>query len=184
VLRPGRERRVRADALDDDARIIRRKLTYRWTLEGADIEGVIEVRGDGARPALVASPAARAGVIAGTLRVTIVEGPDTASASATVVIEDGDDTGASDHGIPEPLFESDPRGGWRSRFDGRRWIVNDAHEDWIALRVESRTRLRYVLSLFAKDVVLRSYALPGSSEVLERMVEILSHAERNLKGAG
>ena len=184
VLRPGRERRVRAEALDEDERIIRRKLSYRWILDGTDSDAAIEIRGHGGRPALVASPAARAGVVAGTLRVAIEEDGIVVHAAAPVVVEDGDDAGGSDHGIPEPLFESDARGGWRSRFDGPRWIVNDAHEDWIALRVEPRTRLRYVLSLFAKDVVLRSYALPGSSEVLERMVEILAHAERNLRGAG
>ncbi len=184
VLRPGRERRVRADALDDDGRAIRRPLSYTWTLDGAAIEGAIEIRGEGARTALVPSPSARSGVVAGSLRVRIEEGRDRVEATAAIVIDDSDDDGAFDHGIPEPLFESDVRGAWRSRFEGSRWVVNDAHEDWVALRGDARTRLRYVLSLFAKDVVLRSYALPGSAEVLERLVEILAHAERNLRGGG
>lgn len=60
--------------------------------------------------------------------------------------------------------------------------MNDAHEDWIALRTDAKARLRYLLSLFAKDVATRSFGIPGAVDVLERMVEILAHAERNLRG--
>jgi hypothetical protein len=179
VLRPGRERRVRVDALDDDGRAIRRPLGVAWWVEGTDD---IEVRGEGVRPALVASPSARVGAVAGTLHVTVEEDGRTATADATLAVDDTDDVASIDGGIPEPLFESDPRGGWRSRFDGARWVVNDAHEDWIALRADARARLRYILSLFAKDLVLRSFAVPGAGDVLDRMVEILAHAERNLRG--
>lgn len=187
ALVPGRERRVRADALDADGRVIRRPLAFAWYVEGTE---EVEVRGEGARPALVASQAARVGSVAGTLHVTVedpmAEGgePRSAHASATIAIDDADDAAARESGVPEPLFESDPRGGWRSRFDGARWIINDAHEDWIALRQEGRARLRYLLSLFAKDLVLRSFAVPGAGDVLDRMVEILAHAERNLRGGG
>jgi hypothetical protein len=183
VLRPGRERRVRADARDEDGRIIRRALAFAWHVDGTED---VEVHGEGPRPALVALPSARVGKVAGTLHVTVEEPSSgrSAAASATMVVDDADDVHAFQDGIPEPLFESDARGMWRSRFDGARWIVNDAHEDWIALRVDGKARLRYILSLFAKDVALRSFGVPGASDVLERMVEILAHAERNLRGGG
>ena len=32
------------------------------------------------------------------------------------------------------------------------------------------------------ELVQRSFAQPGSDQLLERMVEILAHAERNLRG--
>lgn len=181
VLRPGRERRVRADARDRDGRIIRRELAFAWHVDGTED---VEVHGDGPRPALVALPTARVGKVAGTLHVTI-EDPSSgasATASAMLAVDDADDAAAFQDGIPEPLFESDARGTWRSRFDGARWIVNDGHEDWIALRSDGKARLRYILSLFAKDIALRSFGVPGASDVLERMVEILAHAERNLRG--
>ena len=89
--------------------------------------------------------------------------------------------------MPRPA-KSLPRcsrpGRWRSRFDGQRWQVNASHDDYIALRGEPRTRLRYLLSLFAKEVALRAHGVPGSEETLESLVEILAHAERNLAGAG
>lgn len=146
----------------------------------------IELRGTGARPALRVSPIARASTVAGVLHVE-VEGDDDEpilETQATVMIEDEDDDALGvDRGIPEPLFESDAHGPWRSRFDGSRWIVNDAHEDWVALTGDSKARLRYVLCLFAKDMVARSFAIPGAGEALDRMVEVLAHAERNLRGA-
>jgi hypothetical protein len=52
------------------------------------------------------------------------------------------------------------------------------------LRGEPRTRLRYLLALFAKEVALRAHGVPGSEEALESLVEILAHAERNLSGSG
>jgi hypothetical protein len=78
--------------------------------------------------------------------------------------------------VPEPEFVSDPARTWRSRWDGFSWQVNDAHDDYIALRGEPRARLRYLLALFAKEVVERSFGVPGSADVLERMIEILAHA--------
>jgi hypothetical protein len=53
-------------------------------------------------------------------------------------------------------------------------------ERWRRSRGEPRTRLRYFLALFAKEVVLRAHGVPGSDEALESLVEILAHAERNL----
>ena len=57
-------------------------------------------------------------------------------------------------GVPEPELVDDSGARWRSRFDGQRWQVNASHEDYIALRGEPRTRLRYLLALFAKEVAL------------------------------
>jgi hypothetical protein len=49
---------------------------------------------------------------------------------------------------------------------------------------EPRTRLRYLLALFAKEVAYRAHGVPGSEAALESLVEILAHAERNLSGIG
>ena len=46
---------------------------------------------------------------------------------------------------------------------------------------EGRGRFRYMLALLAKEIVQRSYGGPESGELLERLVEILAHAERNLR---
>jgi hypothetical protein len=42
-------------------------------------------------------------------------------------------------GIPEPELVDEAGGAWRSQFDGTRWQVNAAHEDYVSLR-GGRTR--------------------------------------------
>ena len=42
--------------------------------------------------------------------------------------------------------------------------------------------MRYLVSLLAKEIVQRTYSLPGSGEVLEHLVAVIAHAERNLRG--
>ena len=97
-----------------------------------------------------------------------------AEASATVLVADRPEPSADlAAGVPEPELIDDPGARWRSRFDGQRWQVNASHEDYIALRGEPRTRLRYLLALFAKEVAFRAHGVPGSEEALESLVEIL-----------
>jgi hypothetical protein len=43
--------------------------------------------------------------------------------------------------------------------------------------------VRYLLALLAKEIVLRSAGRPDLADPLESVVEVLAHAERNLKGA-
>jgi hypothetical protein len=94
-----------------------------------------------------------------------------------------DETEGSALGIPEPQLVSEPAGLWRSRLADDVWEVNEAHEDYVRLRSEPKARVRYLLTLLAKELVQRSFAQPGSEGLLERMVEILAHAERNLRGS-
>jgi hypothetical protein len=72
---------------------------------------------------------------------------------------------------------------WRSRFDGRRWEVNQMHEDYLALKSEARARLRYLFALLAKDLSQHAHRVPGAVESSEDVVAILALAERNLRGA-
>src|SRR5262249_47893770 len=99
-----------------------------------------------------------------------------------VTVAEASDDGA-DLGIPEPRLVSDADGAWRSRMNGAVWEVNDAHEDYRALRAEPRARVRYLLTLLAKEIVARTEAADARSRaMLEGMVEVLAHAERNLRG--
>ena len=71
---------------------------------------------------------------------------------------------------------------WRSRMDGPRWEVNLMHEDFLALKGEPRARLRYLLTLLAKDLAQRAHRVPGAVEATEDVVAILALVERNLRG--
>ena len=86
-------------------------------------------------------------------------------------------------GIPEPHLVDAPGETWRSRFDGKRWEVNQMHDDYLALKGESRSRLRYLLALLAKDLAQHAHRVPGAVEASEDVASILALAERNLRGA-
>ena len=72
---------------------------------------------------------------------------------------------------------------WRSRFDGRRWEVNQMHDDYLALKGEACARLRYLLALLAKDLSQHAHQVPGAVEASEDVAAILALAERNLRGS-
>jgi Histidine kinase-, DNA gyrase B-, and HSP90-like ATPase len=174
---PGHEHRARAEARDGDGRLIRRGVTYRWSIEGA---GFL-VRGEGARPAVMAESATRAGATA-RLRVEVEQEGRTLAAEATVeAVEPLPDEAG--FGIPEPHLVDAAGETWRSRFDGRRWEVNQMHEDYLALKREPRARLRYLLTLLAKDLSQHAHRVPGAVEASEDVAAILALAERNLRGA-
>jgi hypothetical protein len=84
-------------------------------------------------------------------------------------------------GIPEPRLVSDAEGRWRSRMLAERWEVNDAHEDYAALSDDSRARLRYLSALLAKEIVIRTTGRTDAADVVDGAIEILAHAERNLR---
>ena len=72
-------------------------------------------------------------------------------------------------------------------FDLIRWLarsqVNQMHDDYLALKGESRSRLRYLLALLAKDLAQHAHRVPGAVEASEDVASILALAERNLRGA-
>jgi hypothetical protein len=176
AVSPGRERRVQAVPLDLDGRRVSGKVGFSWSSDNA----AVAIVGEGPKPLVRVQPDARPGV-RGAIFVVATHAEARAEASATVLVADRPELSADlASGVPEPELIDDPGARWRSRFDGQRWQVNASHGDYIALRGEARTRLRYLLALFAKEVALRAHGVPGSEEALESLVEILAHAERNL----
>jgi hypothetical protein len=130
---------------------------------------------------VTADAATRPGATA-RLRVQVEQGPRTAAAEATVeAVEPRVDEAG--FGIPEPHLVDAAGETWRSRFDGRRWEVNQMHEDYFALKGEARARLRYLLALLAKDLSQHAHRVPGAVEASEDVAAILALAERNLRGA-
>ncbi|MEO8213084.1 MAG: hypothetical protein ABI560_07820, partial [Myxococcales bacterium] len=199
-IQMGRERRVSAVATDASGRRLRERpgavtaiseagkadqheaaaVIFEWSVESSLL--TIVGGGGGRRPAVIASASARPEAQE-VLRVTARQGARQATATATVTITDSAelDWGAR-LGIPEPELVDDPGTPWRSRFDGQRWQVNAGHEDFSALAGEPRGRVRYLLTLLAKEITQRTHGGPGADAALEGLVEILAHAERNLRG--
>jgi hypothetical protein len=173
---PGHEHRARAEARDADGRRIREGVAFAWTIEGAGFA----VHGEGPRPAVSAGAATRPGQTA-RVRVEASQAGRTAQAEAVVeAVEPKVDEASL--GIPEPTLVDAPGETWRSRFAGERWEVNQMHEDYLALKGEARSRLRYLVTLLAKDLAQRAHRVPGAMEAAEDVAAILALAERNLRG--
>lgn len=177
---PGAERRVHARAADADGRRLDGvELSWSITNNSESAEQGFAIDGSGPRPAIRAAGAVLPGSAA-TLSVVARQGDRTATASAQIlVVEAREDRGVA--GIPKPDLVDDAGAPWRSRMDGSQWQVNSAHEDYLALD-DGRARVRYLVSLLAKEIVQRTYSLPGNGEVLEHLVAVIAHAERNLRG--
>ena len=174
---PGRERRARAQSLDGDGRLIRQGVSYRWSVDG----GGFSVGEAGAHPAVRAESAVRPGARA-RIRVEAEKDGRQATAEATLeAVEPPREEGG--FGIPEPQLVDAPGETWRSRFDGKRWEVNQMHEDYLALKGEARSRLRYLVALLAKDLAQHAHRVPGAMEASEDVAAILALVERNLRGA-
>ncbi|MCI0585219.1 MAG: ATP-binding protein [Planctomycetes bacterium] len=167
----GARKALRAHALDADGRKVEGEVAFSWTVvEG---EGAVDPA-DGPATTFLAGPApSRARV-----DVAARQGEHRASSSVDVaVVEELGPPGSRDAGIPPLELVDAPLEEWRSRLQGNRWEVNRGHPDYRAAAGESRRRLRYLVLLFAKEIVLRNSGDPGSGRALERMVEVLTHVD-------
>jgi len=85
-------------------------------------------------------------------------------------------------GLPGYTFERAPGETWRSKFDQKRnlVVVNNGHRDFVyALRKKS-LKLRYLVRLYAKELVLHNFAGLPADHLLERMVELSLRTEEHL----
>jgi hypothetical protein len=85
-------------------------------------------------------------------------------------------------GLPGYTFESAPGDSWRSRYDTSRnvIVINNGHRDFVyAARIKA-LKLRYLIRLYAKELVLRNFVGLSPDQLLERMVELSLRTEENL----
>lgn len=161
------ERRLHAVARDADGRELPEGVGFTWRLEGA---GGLDTAGAAAVYRAPGEPCeARVLVVA-------TQGDLRAEAAADVRVADIDEP--DDHGgtgVPDPEPVEAPAEEWRSRLAGGHWQFNTGHRDYLAVRDDARRRLRYLVHLFAKEIVLRNFGEPGDAVLLERMVQVLAY---------
>jgi hypothetical protein len=63
-------------------------------------------------------------------------------------------------GLPGYTFERAPGESWRSKFDGKRnlIVVNNGHRDFVYASWSKSLKLRYLVRLYAKELVLHNFA--------------------------
>ena len=114
-----------------------------------------------------------------TLTVIAEANGGACSTTTEIVLVDGPPAGGEGAGIPEPVLIDDPGGSWRSRMVPAGWHVNIGHSDYRVLSSDPRARLRYLVALFAKDLTVAT-THPANEPLLDQMIDVLAHAERNL----
>ena len=85
-------------------------------------------------------------------------------------------------GLPGYTFERASGESWRSRFDIKRnvIVINNGHRDFVYASRGKSLKFRYLVRLYAKELIMHNFAgLPGD-QLLERMVELSLRAEERL----
>ena len=89
---------------------------------------------------------------------------------------------AAGQGLPGYTFERAPGESWRSRFDTPRnlIVVNNGHRDFVYASRSKSLKLRYLVRLYAKELVLHNFIGLPADQLLERMVELSLRTEEHL----
>ena len=91
-------------------------------------------------------------------------------------------TAAPARGLPGYTFERAPGESWRSKFDPKRHLIiaNNGHRDFVYASRTKALKLRYLVRLYAKELVLQNFAGLPADHLLERMVELSLRTEEHL----
>ena len=180
VVRVGEQRTLRALPYDRSRRRVETDLTFTWEiLEGG---GSLEHPHD--QVATFIAPAEP-----GLVRVKVIVSQNdierAAEALITVTRELLSQIGTSvveSQGLPGYTFESAPGESWRSRYDTSRnvIVINNGHRDFVHVARTKTLKLRYLIRLYAKELVLKNFVGLPPDQLLERMVELSLRTEENL----
>ena len=90
--------------------------------------------------------------------------------------------GGSSQGLPGYTFERAPGEPWRSRFDLNHHVIviNNGHRDFVYASRSKALKLRYLVRLYAKELVMHNFVGLPADQLLERMVELSLRTEENL----
>jgi Histidine kinase-, DNA gyrase B-, and HSP90-like ATPase len=180
VVRVGESRKFQALPRDRSRRRVEHDLEFHWqivegggTLEGAHSQVVSYVAPD------------EPGLTRLNISVRQREIECQAEALITVTHELLSQIGATNipsQGLPGYTFERAAGESWRSRFDVARnlIVINNGHRDFVFSSRTKSLKLRYLIRLYAKELVLRNFVGLPADQLLERMVELSLRTEEHL----
>ncbi len=180
VVRVGEQRTLRALPYDRSRRRVESNLTFAWeVIEGG---GALEYRYN--QVATFIAPA-EPGLVRVKVMVSQNDIERSAEALITVTHELLSQVGTTvveSQGLPGYTFESAPGDSWRSRFDTSRnvIVINNGHRDFVYVARTRTLKLRYLIRLYAKELVLKNFVGLPPDQLLERMVELSLRTEENL----
>lgn len=181
TLAVGNARTLHAIARDASRRHIVEGIEYAWRvpegagrIENADAEFATFHAAE--EPALV-----RIGVFAR-------QGEIACEAEALVTVTDSllpetQERPAGGHGLPGYTLEHAPGKLWRSRYDLEQnvIVVNSGHRDYVFASRAKALKLRYLVRLYAKEMVRRNFPGLRGEELLDRLIELSLYTEEHLR---
>ena len=180
VLRVGTSREFRALPRDRARRRVEQDLEFYWlVVEGA---GTLEgVRNQAATFQAADEPGLARLKVTVRQRDVVCEAEALVTLTHEILSQIGGSTVAA-QGLPGYTFERAPGESWRSRFDISRnlIVVNNGHRDFVYASRSRALKLRYLVRLYAKELVLRNFVGLPADQLLERMVELSLRTEENL----
>jgi hypothetical protein len=181
TIRVGASRTLRAVARDVRRRHIVEDIAYDWRLVSG--EGAID--NSGAEYAVFRAPE---DPCLTRIAVTARQGEIACEAEALITVTDTlipepKDRSAAAHGLPGYTLEHAPGKLWRSRFDSDQnvIVVNSGHRDYVFAARAKALKLRYLVRLYAKEMVLRNFPGLRGEELLDRLVELSLYTEEHLR---
>jgi Histidine kinase-, DNA gyrase B-, and HSP90-like ATPase len=180
IIRVGEQKELRALPRDRSRRRVEQNLEFQWRI----VEGPGALTGsrDQAATFLPPDEPALTRVEVSVRQNDIVcTGEGLVTVTHELLAQLGS-TSASSPGLPGYTFERAPGESWRSRFDPKRnvIVVNNGHRDFVYASRTKALKLRYLVRLYAKELVIHNFVGLPADQLLERMVELSLRTEEHL----
>ncbi len=174
-------RGFRAIARDASRRPVEEGVEYAWrVIEGAG-------RLEGATRELVTFVAPEEPCLV-RLGVTARQADTVCVAEALITVTDSllpetKERAANRQGLPGYTLEHAPGRLWRSRYDAERnvIVVNSGHRDFIFASRAKALKLRYLVRLYAKEMVRKNFPGAPAEQLLDRLIELSLYTEEHLR---
>lgn len=177
----GASRRLRALARDTSRRHVTESVEFAWRVR----EGAGRIEDASAEYATYHAPEepglARIGV-------TARQGEAKCEAEALVTVTDSllpetKERSSGSHGLPGYTLVHAPGMLWRSRYEAEQnlIVVNSGHRDYAFTSRAKALKLRYLVRLYAKEMVRKNFPGLRGEELLDRMIELSLYTEEHLR---
>jgi Histidine kinase-, DNA gyrase B-, and HSP90-like ATPase len=180
IVRVGEQKKVRALPRDRSRRRVEQNLEFQWRI----VDGPGTLSGTQHQVATFLAPTepglARVEVIVRQNDI-VCTGEALLTVTHELLAQLGSASGSSP-GLPGYTFERAPGESWRSRFDAQRnlIVVNNGHRDFVYASRSKALKLRYLVRLYAKELVIHNFVGLPADQLLERMVELSLRTEEHL----
>ncbi|MEO7742855.1 MAG: ATP-binding protein [Usitatibacter sp.] len=182
TLSVGASRTLKAVARDASRRAVEEGMEYAWRL----IDGAGRLENDTSEfvtfhaadePGLVhvGLTARQGGIVCEAVALVTV--------TDSLLPEDAREPAGGAKGLPGYTLEHAPGKLWRSRYEDERnlIVVNSGHRDYVFAARAKALKLRYLVRLFAKEMVRRNFPELRGEELLDRLIELSLYTEEQLR---